>query len=61
METALWAGPVFGTEPLADAGLEDDEPEILGESAGLLGNCGSSDTALLSHKTHTIFYHVNIM
>lgn len=61
----LWAGsgaktcPVFGAEPevvpalgvesLADAGLDKAELEILGESAGLLGN---SDTLLLTH-THT--------
>lgn len=59
-EPTLWADPEFrvdpeadpalGVESLADAGL--DEEEILGESAGLLENCGVSDTPLLT-DTHT--------
>lgn len=74
VETRLWVGPVFGTEPgavpalgvesLADAGLAEEEPGILGESTGLVGNCRISDTMLLSHththtNIHTILYHRN--
>lgn len=57
----LWEGPALEAEPgatpapgvesLADEGLDEEEPEILGESAGLLGNCGLSDTMLLT-QTH---------
>lgn len=55
----MWAGPVFAAEPsavpaLSDAGLDEAELGILGESVGLPGNCGISDTILLSH-THTEF------
>lgn len=66
-ETTLWADPVFGAEPgaapalgvesLVDAGVDEEEPEILGESAGLLGNCGISDTVLLTHTHKSITYH----
>lgn len=43
------AVPALGVESLADAGLDEEELGILGESAGLLGNCGISDTMLLIH------------